>query len=64
MSEIAVYISTFLLAEESNKLHFFQGPQWPWVKVAINHRIGSKWRLLFDCWDKRDCGIESGSRTF
>ena len=54
MSEITVYNSTFLLAEESifgtNKLHFFQGLQWSWVKVAINHRIGSKWRLSSLWW--------------
>ena len=47
MSEITICISTFLLAEESifgtNKLHFSQALQWPWVKVAISHRIGSTW---------------------
>ena len=49
VSEIRVCISTFLLAEESifgtNKLHFFQGLQWSWVKVAINRKISSKCRL-------------------
>ena len=53
MSEVTVYISTFLLAEKSifwtNKLHYFLGLQWSGVKVAINHRIGSKWRLSSHC---------------
>ena len=66
MSEVTVYISTFLLAEESifgtNKLRFFQGLQWSWVKAAINHRIASKWRLSFIVETRRT--IEIGSRTF
>ena len=48
VSEIKLSISTFILAEESlsgtNKSHFFHGLQWSWIKVAINCRIGSKWK--------------------
>ena len=69
VSEIRLSISRFLLVEESlfgtNKLYFFQGLQWSWVKIAINCRKALPGdSLLFDCGEKRNCGIESGSRTF